>query len=46
MSARDEGLRDSPEGYEPPRVERELTPAELENEVLYAGPASTQDGTS
>jgi hypothetical protein len=23
--------------YEPPRVERVLTPAELEREVLYAG---------
>jgi hypothetical protein len=26
-------------GYEPPRVERVLTPAELEREVLYAGAA-------
>jgi hypothetical protein len=24
-------------GYEPPRVERVLTPAELEREILYAG---------
>jgi hypothetical protein len=24
-------------GYEPPRVEKVLTPAELEREVLYAG---------
>jgi hypothetical protein len=24
-------------GYEPPRVESVLTPAELEREVLYAG---------
>ena len=24
-------------GYEPPRVERVLTPAELEQEILYAG---------
>jgi hypothetical protein len=23
--------------YEPPRVERVLTPAELEHEILYAG---------
>jgi hypothetical protein len=46
MDARDEGLRDSPAGYEPPRIERELTPRELLNEVLYAGPTSTQDGTS
>jgi hypothetical protein len=28
--------------YEPPRVERVLTPAELEREILYAG----QDGLS
>jgi hypothetical protein len=26
-----------PATYEPPRVERVLTPAELEREVLYAG---------
>ena len=26
-----------PGGYEPPRVEQVLTPAELEREVLYAG---------
>jgi hypothetical protein len=26
-----------PLGYEPPRVEKVLTPAELEREVLYAG---------
>lgn len=25
--------------YEPPRVERVLTPAELEGEILYAGAA-------
>jgi hypothetical protein len=30
-----------PAGYEPPRVERVLTPAELEREVLYAGTAAT-----
>jgi hypothetical protein len=30
-----------PRGYEPPRVERVLTPLDLEHEVLYAGtPAS------
>ena len=30
--------------YEPPRVERVLTPAELEQEILYAGaPVSTED---
>ena len=28
--------------YEPPRVERVLTPAELEHEILYAG----QDGSA
>ena len=26
-----------PGAYEPPRVERVLTPAELEHEILYAG---------
>lgn len=26
-----------PAGYEAPRVERVLTPAELEREILYAG---------
>jgi hypothetical protein len=26
-----------PAAYEPPRVERVLTPAELEQEILYAG---------
>jgi hypothetical protein len=26
-----------PGAYEPPRVERVLTPAELEQEILYAG---------
>ncbi len=31
----------SPHGYEPPRVERVLTPADLEREVLYAGPPAT-----
>jgi hypothetical protein len=25
------------EGYEPPRVERVLAPADLEREILYAG---------
>jgi hypothetical protein len=29
--------RRDPVLYEPPRVERVLTPAELEREVLYAG---------
>jgi|KBSSwiStaDraftv2_1062776.scaffolds.fasta_scaffold1294848_4 hypothetical protein len=27
--------------YEPPRVERVLTPAELQREILYAGPPGT-----
>ena len=27
--------------YEPPRVERVLTPAELQREILYAGPTGT-----
>jgi hypothetical protein len=30
--------------YEPPRVERVLTPAELEREVLYAGAPATPTG--
>ncbi len=29
--------RPCPPGYEPPRVERALTPAELEREIPYAG---------
>lgn len=34
----------APVGYEAPRVERVLTPAELEHEILYAGaPVSTED---
>ena len=33
-------------GYEPPRVERVLTPAELEHEILYAGSPQSQDETS
>jgi hypothetical protein len=33
--------------YEPPRVERVLTPGELEREILYAGgPASNEDEVS
>jgi hypothetical protein len=28
-------------GYEPPRVERVVTQADLEREVLYAGPPAT-----
>ena len=43
MSDREEARR-SPVQYEPPRVERVLTPAELEREILYAGaPASDED---
>ena len=43
MSGLDETPRD-PAGYEPPRVERALTPGELEREILYAGgPPSGQD---
>ncbi len=39
---RDENQSDHDErpdqpGYEPPRVEHVLTPAELEREILYAG---------
>jgi hypothetical protein len=29
--------REPDTGYEPPRVERVLTPAEVEREILYAG---------
>ena len=36
MSDRDEALQGHV-AYEPPRVERVLTPAELEQEILYAG---------
>jgi hypothetical protein len=35
-----------PAAYEPPGVERVLTPAELEREILYAGSPQSQDGTS
>jgi hypothetical protein len=31
-----------PRSYEPPCVERVLTPAELEHEILYAGDISNQ----
>ncbi len=49
MDSRDQELRDHervmPGGYEPPRVEQVLTPAELEREVLYAGePTAESDG--
>jgi hypothetical protein len=43
-----DGMRPSPdpsrravEGYEPPRVERVLAPADLDREILYAGSAPT-----
>jgi hypothetical protein len=36
-----EASRRAPGGYEPPRVERLLRAAELEREVLYAGPLGT-----
>jgi hypothetical protein len=29
-------------GYQPPRVERVLTPAELEQEIVYAGQDNSQ----
>ncbi len=45
MSPRDGLLRD-PGSYEPPRVERVLTPAELEHEILYAGVPTGQDQKS
>ncbi len=37
LEAGNQHERVRPRGYEPPRVERVLTPAELEREVLYAG---------
>jgi hypothetical protein len=43
MDQRDESLRDHPAGYEPPWVERELAPDELEREILYAGTPTGQD---
>jgi len=50
-AARSESLRNrdpkeigsDPAVYEPPRVERVLTPAELEHEILYAGVPTGQD---
>jgi hypothetical protein len=43
MSVRDEARQD-PGAYEPPRVERVLTPAELEQEIVYAGQDTSVDG--
>ena len=45
MTDRNPSVGDRPEvateeGYEPPRVEQVLTPAELEQEVRYAGEAT------
>jgi hypothetical protein len=45
MSAPDD-LRLDPVEYEPPRVERVLTPVELEREIVYAGTPQSQDETS
>ena len=42
MSDRDDGLQDHV-AYEPPRVERVLTPAELEQEIVYAGQDASVD---
>ena len=36
--------RRSPPPYEPPRVEQALTPAELEQEVRYAGEPTGDPG--
>lgn len=33
----------APEPYEAPRVEKVLTPEDLEREVIYAGEPSTSD---
>jgi hypothetical protein len=41
MDNQDKELRERsarPQGYEPPRVVRVLTPEDLEREILYAGP--------
>jgi hypothetical protein len=48
MSREDETVSGRPEwgvpvGYEAPRVERVLTPAELEREILYAGDEPSAD---
>ncbi len=32
-----ESVPDPPDGYQPPGVEKVLTPADLEREILYAG---------
>jgi hypothetical protein len=40
-SERESRWREPVAGYEPPRVEQVLTPADLEREVLYAGPPAT-----
>jgi hypothetical protein len=42
MSDQNQSLQD-PADYAPPRVERELTSAELEREILYAGDAVSTD---
>jgi hypothetical protein len=38
-------MRGAPDYYEPPRVEKALTPAELEQEILYAGADPQTDDT-
>ena len=43
MDDQDQTARDLA-GYEPPRVEKVLSAAELEREVLYAGDAATPHG--
>ena len=40
----DEAERRVEAGYEPPRVEKVLTPAELEREILYAGSPGVSPG--
>jgi len=42
QQGRKEKLDVSPTPYEPPRIERVLTPEDLEREVQYAGLASPQ----
>ena len=42
-------MQGAPDCYEPPRVEKVLSQAELEREILYAGfdgPSEDSDGTS
>jgi hypothetical protein len=39
-------MSQEPPTYEPPRIDRVLTPADLEREVVYAGGTVTADESS